>query len=557
MFNLPFTKKKSVNNALVLLIMDGFGIAPASHGNAIGQAKTPFYQKLLSSYPNTSLIASGESVGLPANEVGNTEVGHLTIGAGRVILQDLKKISVAIQNSSFFDNSVLLRAMNHVKVNASKLNIIGLIGSGNVHSSMDHLYGLLQFCKKEDISNVFLHLFTDGRDSPPNESIEVIQKLADFLIQSRLGNIASISGRYFAMDRDRRWDRIEKAYKAMVLGKGVYADSATSAIKYAYSKGQTDEFIEPTVILKQGRPVATVDNGDAAIFFNFRNDRAKELSMAFILPDFENLKSFDFGYDPGISKEVGLIEIGNTFKREKVVKNLFFVTMAEYQKNLPVSGIVFKPEAVVKPLSVVLSEKGVKQIHMAESEKERFVKYYFNGLREEKVEGEEDLIVPSPKVATYDLKPEMSLPKLTSELLKVVKRGTYSFFVVNIANPDMVAHSGNLKATIKAIECVDQYLKRIVEGVLASEGVLFITADHGNAEELLSFPKSSFYITSSQGLINTDHSNNPVPLIVVGKQFYCQVKKLKTGALSDIAPTILNLMGIEKPDEMTGNNLLI
>ncbi len=557
MFNLPFFRNnKPKVKPHVLVVMDGFGLAPSSAGNAISLAKKPNYDNLLKNYPNTELIASGESVGLPANEVGNTEVGHLTLGAGRVILQDLKRIDLAIEKGYFFDNEAFLKAATHVKTQNSKLHILGLIGSGHVHSSINHLYALLQFCKKESIAKVYLHLFTDGRDSPPKEALEIIEALERHLEVSKVGRIASVAGRYYAMDRDRRWERTEKAYKAIVLGHAIQTESAMDAVRSAYTRDQTDEFIEPTIIADRSGPVATVDDNDAVIFFNFRIDRPKQLTMPFILPDFENLKAFNFGYDPESSRNVGEVKLGATFVREKTVKNLFFVTMTEYQKDLPVSAVAFGPEEVMDPISIVISRLGMRQMHMAESEKERFVKYYFNGLREEKVLGEDDLIIASPKVATYDKKPEMSLPKLASEFKREVRRGVYDFFIINFANSDMVAHSGNLKATIAAIGYVDRYLNELVREVLAEDGVVFITADHGNAEELLTFPTSSFFFTTDKGVVNTDHSNNPVPFIVVANKFKGSEVKMSQGALSDVAPTILSLMNISKPDLMTGRNLL-
>jgi 2,3-bisphosphoglycerate-independent phosphoglycerate mutase len=557
MFKLPFFKTRQVEiKPIVLLVLDGFGLAPDSEGNAISIAKTPNYDSYIKNYPHGELIASGESVGLPANEVGNTEVGHLTMGAGKVIFQDLKRNNVAIEKRTFYDNKALLLAANHVKKNNSKFHLVGLVGSGHVHSSVDHLYALLQFCKKEEVKGVFLHLFTDGRDSPPKEGIKIVKEIESHLEAHKIGKIASISGRYYAMDRDRRWDRTEKAYKAMVLGHAIQTMSAQGAIRSAYVRGQTDEFIEPTIIADANGLIATIDDNDAIIFFNFRVDRPKQLAMAFVLPNFETLSSFDFGYDLEASKRIGKVTVGDTFDREKILRNIFFVTFTEYQKGLPVSAVAFGPETVEKPFSLVLSERGLKQLHMAESEKERFVKYYFDGLREEPVPGEDDLIVPSPKVATYDKKPEMSLPKLISEFKKQLNRDFYHFFIMNIANPDMVAHSGNIKATIKAMKYVDHYLGKLVEAVLAVDGTVLVTGDHGNAEEMLTFPTSSYFFTSSKGVVNTDHSNNPVPLIIVNRAYEGNPIILKRGALSDIAPTILSLMGIPIPEQMEGVNLL-
>ena len=557
MFRLPFfSKRKSEVKPVVLLILDGFGLAPPSEGNAITLAKTPNYDELLKSYPHGELIASGESVGLPANEVGNTEVGHLTLGAGRVILQDLKRINLAIEKGTFFDNRALLLAAAHIKRFNSKLHILGLVSSGNVHSSMAHLYAILQFCKKEDLKNVYLHVFTDGRDAPPKEGIEIIQQVENNLHLLRIGRVASVSGRYYAMDRDRRWDRTAKAYKAICLGVGIQAYSSIEAVKAAYQKGQSDEFIEPTVVSDKSGPIATVDDNDAVILFNYRIDRPRQLSMAFVMPDFETLKSFDFGYDPITNLKEGQVNIGTTFERVKMPKNLFFVSMTEYHKKLPVSACAFAPEVIQKPMSACLAEAGLRQLRMAESEKERFVTYYFDGMNESKLEGEDVIIVPSPKVPTYDIRPQMSLEKLASEFKKQIKKGIYNFTVVNVANPDMVAHTGNLKATIVAVELVDKYIGELARFVLDMDGTFYITADHGNAEELLTFPSTTYFYTSSKGAINTDHSNNPVPIIIVSKRFQDNPINLSKGALADVAPTILNLMGISVPQEMTGRNLL-
>jgi len=559
MFKLPFWNKKEFKlHPVVLVVLDGFGLAPPSRGNAISLAKKPFFDYLMQEFPHTQLIASGESVGLPANEVGNTEVGHLILGAGRIIFQDLKRIDLAIEKGSFYNNQAILKTIEHARKNSSKLHILGLVSSGKVHSSISHLYALLQFCKKEDFKNVFLHIFTDGRDAPPKEGIEIVSALEEHLRLMKLGKIASVCGRYFAMDRDRRWARTERAYKAIVLGEGQKAVSAKQALEQAYSKNITDEFIEPTVIVNaDATPISTIDDNDAVVFFNFRIDRPRQLVMALCLPNFETIKTFDFGYNVEKSREEGTVVLGETFKREKVPKNLFVTTFTEYHKNIPVSAVAFPPEVVENSLAQVLSENGLRQLHMAESEKERFVTYYFDGLREKRFSQEDVLIVPSAKVSTYDKKPEMSLPDLSSRFISSLERDYYHFVLVNIANPDMVAHSGDLSATIKAIEIVDFYLKKMVEQVLRVGGIAFITGDHGNAEELLTFPSISYFYTSKEGVINTDHSNNPVPLIVVAKEFQGKNSELPKGELSDVAPTILKVMGLQVPEVMTGKNLLL
>ncbi len=558
MFKLPFfhSKKEYKIKPTVLVVLDGFGLAPPSQGNAITLARTPNYDFFRQHYPNGSLLASGEAVGLPTGEVGNTEVGHLTLGAGRVILQDLKRINLSIENGKFYDNKALVAASAHVKTHKSKLHILGLVSTGKVHSSIDHLYALLQFCKKEDLEEVYIHAFTDGRDAPPKAGLEVIQNLQKQIDALRIGKIASVGGRYYAMDRDRRWPRIEKEYRAIVEGSGVQAESAEAAISAAYAKGQTDEFIEPTIISDKNGPIATIGDNDGVIYFNYRIDRAKQLTMSLVLSDFENLKTFDFGYDPKTNKKIGDVDLGQTFHRQKIPKNLFFVTMTEYQENLPVAAIAFGPETVERPLPQILSEHGLTHMHMSESEKERFVTYYFDGMHEEKQKGEEMLIVPSPKVATYDLKPEMSLPALVAQIKKQLDRDIFNFFVVNFANADMVGHTGNLKAAIKAVEHIDVHLNDLVQSVLRANGTIIITADHGNAEELLTFPNQTFFVTTEEGVVSTDHSSNPVPVLFIANQLYDVKVELPKGQLSDVAPTILTLMGLPVPEVMSGKNLL-
>ncbi len=557
LFNLFRKKRVGTKKPYVLLVLDGYGIAPASAGNAITSARKPNIDALFSKYANTQLIASGENVGLSANDKGNTEVGHLTIGAGRVVLQDLKRISEDIKNGRFFYNPAFLQASSHVKKNNSKIHLMGLLGSGVTHASTEHLMSLVKFCKSEGIEKVYLHLFTDGRDSKPKESIDLITRLESELAFIGVGKIASLGGRYYGMDRDSRWDRTERAYKSIVKGEGLNAKNALEAIQNSFKSVLTDEFIEPTVILNsENKPVATVDDNDALIFFNFRTDRPKQLTIALCEPNFENMKSYDFGYDPEIRRDRGEIKIDKTFERGKIVKNLFLVTMTEYQKGIPVSAIAFPPTPIDNPLGVMLEANNKQQLHMAESEKQRFVTYYFNGLREKPLVGEEDVIVPSLKVKTYDLKPIMSLPKILSEFNKALDKDKFDFIVINFANPDMVAHTGNLPATIKAIEHVDYYLNEIVSAVLELKGVVFVTADHGNAEELINYGNVGFFVTTEKGQIDTDHSNYPVPFIIIGEGFEKDKISLNTGALCDVAPTILEVMGIQKDPDMTGKSLI-
>lgn len=561
MINLPFFKPVTLGGnkikPTVLLVLDGWGIAPHSAGNAITLAKTPNLSSLFTRYPHGQLIASGESVGLPANEVGNTEVGHLTLGAGRTVYQDLKRINVEIEDGSFFENRAFLGAVSHIRRTQGKLHIMGLVGTGNVHSSIEHFYALLKFCQKNELKNTRLHLFTDGRDTAPQEAEVEIAKIEEYLKENKTAQIASISGRYYAMDRDRRWERTEKAYKAIVLGKGVTAASGVAAVKNAYAKSLTDEFIEPTVILTQeGAVVGSVESGDAIIFFNFRVDRVRQLTMAFVLAEFEKLTSFEFGYAPGTEIEEGKATFARTFVREKWPQNIFFVTMTEYHKKLPVSAIAYGPIVVADSFSDVIARVNLRQLHMAESEKERFVTYYFDGMRETRVPGEDVVIVPSPKVSTYDKKPEMSVFKLVQEFKKALAKDIYNLFVINFANPDMVAHTGNLKATIEAIETTDKAVGEVFEMINTVGGNLIITADHGNAEELISFPSTSFFFTSAEGEVNTDHSNNPVPILLVSERLKSGLLNLPQGELSDVAPTVISLMGLSVPASMKGKNLL-
>lgn len=539
----------------VLVFLDGFGIAPNSTGNAIAQAKKPNIDSFLVNYPNTQLIASGESVGLPANEVGNSEVGHLTIGAGRVVLQDLERINKSISDGDFYDNKALLQVTSHLSTNSSKLHIIGLVSTGKVHSSVDHLYALLEFCKRKDIKNVFLHLFTDGRDAAPNAGLEVITKLQDYLKVNQTAKIATISGRYYGMDRDRRWERTEASYNAMVLGKGKVTNDPLVAVKSYYDTAITDEFIEPTVIMNGNIPTATIDNNDAVFFFNFRADRAIQMSLALSMKDFEHLKSFETTHQQGFArtKEKEQERFSQTFKREKFPENLFFATMRQYHKDIATSAVAFGPITVSNSFPEILSAKGLKQAHIAESEKEKMVGYYFDGLRDDPFFGEERFTVPSQRVATYDKHPEMSAERIVSEFKAQFNKGIYHFFAINFANPDMVAHSGNLPATVKGIEVVDKCLGEMAKIILEHNGTLIITADHGNAEEMQSFKNSSFFYTSQTGSINTEHSNNPVPLMIINNVL--KGKKLLPGNLSDVATTILSIMNIGKSPEMTGKNL--
>lgn len=559
---------------VVLLVLDGFGLAPDSPGNAITRAKTPHFDDYEKRYAFGKLLASGESAGLPAGDAGNSEVGHLILGAGQIIYQSLPRINRAIEDGSFGVNSAFLRASDHVKQHNSAMHLIGLVGSGFVHSSTQHLYALLDFCKARGLQRVYLHLFTDGRDAPPQDGLGVVQKIERRLGDLGVGEIATISGRYFGMDRDGRWERTQKVYEAMVAGVGERAARASEAVKASYAAGKTDEFVEPTVIIKnqesriknqgekakdsshKGESVGLMQDDDAILFFNFRVDRPRQLTMAIVLDSFKELKKFSGGEETMTADEAKVPRLqGSGFERSRVLRNIFMVTMTEYQKGLPVSAVAFPPVSVTDTLPQTLSEHNLLQMHMAESEKERMVTIYFDGLRDTTFPGEEVVIVRSPKVATYDTKPEMSVFKLVDTFISELEKDKYHFFVLNFANADMVAHSGNLKASIKAVEALDRATGQLVEAVLARDGVVFITADHGNAEELLTYKKRSFFYTSEEGSINTEHSNNPVPLYVIGRQWDGRGVDLGTRQLSDVAPTILKIMNLPIPSGMTGKDL--
>ncbi len=538
-------------NRVILIVLDGFGIAPPSQGNSIFLANPKNINSFRNSYPHTLLKASGEAVGLPAGEVGNTEVGHINLGAGRIVFEDLPRINMAIADGSFYKNPAFLKTINHLKKTKGSLHLLGLVGQGTVHSSIDHLYSLLNFAKENNLKNVFIHIITDGRDSPPKSSLEIIKRLEEKLKQYSVGKIATISGRYYAMDRDLRWQRTERAYLCLTTGKGLKASSAEEAIKQAYKQGKTDEFIDPTNIIQDNQPIGLISSGDAVVFFNYRIDRPRQLTKAFVLNDFEKEAKKPMAFDPYATKyyKTHLLKReteSELFKRGEKIENLLFVTMTEYEQNLPVK--VAFPKIVVKmPLGRVLSENQVLQLRISESEKERFVTYYFNGQRENPFPNENRIIIPSPKVATYDLKPEMSANKLTDVLIKKIRTENFGFILVNFANPDMVGHTGNIEACIKAIKTVDKCLGKIVNTAFNHDYAILITGDHGNAEQK---------IDSKTGGISTEHTNNMVPLIVIKKELQGKTQQLQSGILADVAPTILSLMKIQKPIEMTGRDLL-
>jgi 2,3-bisphosphoglycerate-independent phosphoglycerate mutase len=517
---------------LVLIILDGWGIAPPSPGNAIVLAKTPFFDAVTSLYPTAALQAAGESVGLPYGEQGNSEVGHLNIGAGRILYQDLPRINRAIADGSFQQNPAFLEAANAVRDRGSALHLVGLIGNGGVHASGGHLEALLEFAALEKIPRVFVHAILDGRDTPHNSGRQFLAELMVSLGESRAAKLATVVGRSLAMDRDNRWERVAKAYRAMVFGEGAKTTDPLAAVDASYATGVYDQELEPVVVTDDGTPVGRVAEGDAVIFFNFRSDRARELTKAFVLPGLER------------------------FDRGPYLKDLTFVTMTEYESSLPVT-VAFPPERVTTPLAKVYSDIGVKQLHVAETEKYAHVTFFLNGGTEAPFPGEERALVPSPAdVATYDQRPAMSARAVSERVVAGVNTGQYGLVVVNFANADMVGHTGKVPATVRAVETVDACLGEIIEAVTAVGGLVAITADHGNAEDKVNL---------RTGFVNTEHTKNPVPFVLVGSEFKIKGAPVQrrdlsrltpVGVLADVAPTLLAVVGLPKAPEMTGRNLL-
>jgi 2,3-bisphosphoglycerate-independent phosphoglycerate mutase len=507
-----------MNKVTALIILDGWGIGPDYEGNAIKRAKTPNFDLLLRRYPNTSLSASGYDVGLPKGQMGNSEVGHLNIGAGRIVYQDLTRITMSIENGEFEKNEALLSAINHAKAQGSTLHLIGLLSDGGVHSHNTHLYSLINLAKKNGLKDVQIHCITDGRDVSPTSSPNYIKELMKIIKQTGTGHIASIMGRYYAMDRNKQWDRVELAYNALTKGLGERFKNPLEAIKSSYLAGVTDEFIKPLLIENEDGSLGTVKDKDAVIFFNFRPDRAREITRAFVDEDF----SF--------------------FSRYKV--NVKYVCMTMYDKDIKNVEIAFKPNFVKNTLGEHLSSLGIKQLRAAETEKYAHVTYFLNGEIEEPFENEVRILIPSPDVPTYDLKPEMSAIELKNTVLNQLEKDIYQVMIINFANPDMVGHTGDIEAAIKAVETVDKCFGEIVNYIIRAEGTAIITSDHGNCEEM--------YDRESLDTI-TSHTSNRVPFIVVDNKKF----SLKEGILADVAPTMLELMGMEKPAEMTGNSLIV
>lgn len=536
---------------LVLIILDGWGLAPPGPGNAISQATLTHIPGLWSRYPHTQLSASEAAVGLPPGEDGNTETGHINIGAGRVVYQDLPRITMAISDGSFFTNDAFLGALSYARTHQSRIHLMGLLSDSGVHASRDHLYALLELIRRSQCPcPVYLHLFTDGRDSPPKSGIRFIHEVEAKIAQIGHGQIATIMGRYYAMDRDRRWERTARAYQALTENIPNKAMSAAACIEESYRKGITDEFIEPAVICdSQGVPMPRISAHDAVIFYNYRIDRPRQLTRAFTLTDFESHKIRE-SFDPYAVKyyHKHLVEEDyrqKPFTRRVILPELFFVTMTEYERTSP--GVVAFPlRPVERPLGQVFSEAGMRQLRVAETEKERFIGYYFNGMREEQFPQEDRLIIPSPKVATYDLMPEMSSYELTNRVLDRMTSDVYSFIAINFASPDMVGHSGNIPAAIKACQVTDECVGKITSLALSLGGACIVTADHGNVEEMI----------GPNGEMDTEHSLFPVPCILADKRFEHRAMEIPMGKLADVAPTILSMLGLSIPNEMTGKNLL-
>jgi 2,3-bisphosphoglycerate-independent phosphoglycerate mutase len=503
---------------VILLIMDGWGLGKVKSSDAIQNANVPFVTSLYPKYPNTQLITCGEAVGLPDGQMGNSEVGHLNLGAGRIVYQELQRINVAVRDGSFAKNEILLKAIRFAKENKKPLHLLGLVSDGGVHSHISHLKAIIDLCKKEKLTNVFIHAFTDGRDCDPKSGLNFIKDLQVHLNNTGVGKIATVSGRYYAMDRDKRWERVKLAYAAMVNGTGEKATDAIAAVENSYANSITDEFIKPTVILDEGQqPLATINNNDVAICFNFRTDRCREITEVLTQTDKPE------------------------FEMKKI--SLHYTTMTEFDKTFNNVNVIFETDNLNNTLGEVLEQNGLTQIRIAETEKYPHVSFFFSGGRETPFTGEKRIMASSPKVATYDLQPEMSAVELTDLILPEIKNKSADFICMNYANADMVGHTGIWNAVIKAVETVDSCIARVVTAALENDYAVFLTADHGNAD----------YMINEDGTPNTAHTMNPVPLFIIDKDWRGNIKE---GKLGDIAPTILTMMSLPIPKEMTGNVLI-
>ena len=499
---------------VVLAILDGYGLSEYKEGNAVFSANTPNLDKFMKDYPNTIINASGMDVGLPDGQMGNSEVGHTNIGAGRIVYQELTRITKAISDGDFFENEAFLNACKNCKENDSALHLMGLMSDGGVHSHITHLFGLLELAKRNGLKKVFVHCFMDGRDVSPTSGAGFVAQLQEKMNEIGVGKVATVMGRYYAMDRDNRWERVEQAYNAIVNGIGVKTDDAVKSIEESYAKEVTDEFIVPTVCVDDGK----LSENDSVIFFNFRPDRAREITRTIVDTEF------------------------NGFER-KFFKT-YYVCFTQYDATMPNVDVAFKPQTLVNTYGEYLSDLGKTQLRSAETEKYAHVTFFFNGGVEKTYEGEDRILVPSPKVATYDLQPEMSAYLVADKVCEAIESGKYDSIILNFANCDMVGHTGLMDAAVKAVETVDECMGKVAESVLKMDGVVLITADHGNAEQM---------IDPEDGSVFTAHSTNVVPLIVIGAGDI----KLKEGRLADLTPTMLDIMNIEKPSEMTGESLIV
>ena len=504
----------------LLMILDGYGVNPEWKGNAIKQAHKKNIDAIFEKYPNTVIGASGMDVGLPEGQMGNSEVGHLNIGAGRIVYQELTKITKEIKDGLFFHNKALETAMDHALTNNSALHLLGLLSDGGVHSHITHLYALIDMAKEKGLKKIYVHALLDGRDVPPQSAGVYFEMMEEYLAKAGVGQIALISGRYYGMDRDNRWERVQKFYDAMTLGVGEKAGSAAAALETSYEKGENDEFVLPSPICKDNGEAITVQDNDSIIMFNFRPDRAREITRCFVDPKF------------------------NGFNRTKVLSNLCYVCMTQYDIEMPNVHVAFPPQSLKNTLGEYLSQLGLKQLRIAETEKYAHVTFFFNGGVEAPNNGEDRVLIPSPKVATYDMQPEMSAYLVTEKVVEKIKDDFYDVIILNFANPDMVGHTGFMEAAEKAIEALDKCVPQVVDAVLSLGGQVILTADHGNADTML----------DENGEVMTAHSLNPVPFLVISKD---PVTLMEDGVLADVAPTLLDLMGIEKPSEMTGHSLLI
>lgn len=507
---------------VVLMILDGYGLNEKTEGNAVAQAATPVMDKLMAEYPFVRGNASGMAVGLPDGQMGNSEVGHLNMGAGRIVYQELTRITKEIQDGTFFENPALMDAVNNCKKKQSALHLFGLLSDGGVHSHITHLYGLLELAKRNGLEKVYVHAFLDGRDTPPSSGKDYVAQLEEKMAFLGVGEVASVSGRYYAMDRDNNYDRVEVAYRALTKGEGQSADSAQEAVQNSYDKEETDEFVKPTVVKKNGAPVATIGDGDSIVFFNFRPDRAREITRSFCDDDFKG------------------------FAREKRL-DVTYVCFSDYDPTIPNKEVAFHKIAVTNTFGEWLAANGMKQARIAETEKYAHVTFFFNGGVEQPNEGEDRILVNSPKdVATYDLKPQMSAYEVCDRLVEAIRSGKYDVVIINFANSDMVGHTGVLEAARKAVEAVDECVGKAVEAVKEVDGALFICADHGNAEQLLDYETGDPF---------TAHTTNQVPFILVNYDPAYTLRE--NGCLADIVPTLIEIMGMEQPAEMTGKSLLI